>query len=86
MRERLNKIFLDNFGTLRLPWILLILTGGAMTLIVGSVSFFGPIACDAIAETYGLPNHWGFWEGCFLEVDGQWIATDNYRAVVQVNP
>lgn len=62
---------------------------GALTLACAIAAFIlGLVAggqtletihCEHTAQAYGVPYDYSWAGGCFIQVDGQWIASEAYR-------
>ncbi len=67
------------------------LFGGMLFMILGIVILI-PImtalntkACNNLSTEIGLPTHYTFWNGCFIEVNGQTIPQEKYIYIDEVN-
>lgn len=55
----------------------------ALALLIG-MALYGSLElnkkiCSVKAEQMQMESHWGFWEGCMIEVQpGKWIPLDSY--------
>lgn len=50
----------------------------AAVVIVALYAILG-IGCNRTAEALELEAHWGFWEGCIVEYEGEMYQLDELR-------
>jgi len=76
----LKKIFLNNCADLRNIWVFLICL--SIIFLLGIISIqYDKKSCEKSGDIVADDSHYGWLEGCFYEINGKWIARDNFNEI-----
>lgn len=74
---------LEVLGVALLIWMIFMVLGGVVT--IGITTSLNTKACNNLSTEIGLPTHYTFWNGCFVEVNGQTIPQEKYIYINEIN-